>query len=70
MPEMIINIPHPDSQDMIVDLKPCPFCRGTKLAVLQTTRKKAQIRCDTCKATGPYAENKEAFVLWNKRPRK
>mgnify|MGYP001329993143 CR=1 FL=1 len=50
-----------------IELKPCPFCGGTKLDVSDED----YVYCNTCDARGPssYAENEEQsnYELWNER---
>jgi Restriction alleviation protein Lar len=55
------------------DLKPCPFCKGTRLSARQYDT--CFIVCDTCDCYGPGVKNtmqsnenfNNSAIAWNKR---
>lgn len=48
--------------------KPCPFCGGTDLEVMDIDEGYAAIACDTCDAFGPMGFGAEgAWQEWNHR---
>ncbi|MEF8793933.1 Lar family restriction alleviation protein [Thiohalorhabdus sp.] len=48
--------------------KPCPFCGGTELEVMDIDEGYAAIACDTCDAFGPMGLGAEgAWREWNHR---
>ena len=64
------------TQDKDVELKPCPFCGGSKLEGVISFFEGRRIRCKTCYAEGPTAPETRSIKLtkhgirnkWNTRP--
>ena len=52
------------------DLKPCPFCGGTRsISVLNLFTRDSYRKCDICGAEAPEAKTpEEAAEKWNTRP--
>lgn len=51
----------------MAELKPCPFCGGTKLEIVCFADLN-YVTCNTCGVDGPDADNKqEATEVWNER---
>jgi len=49
--------------DHLLELKPCPFCGSSRVAVVDSF-----VQCGTCSAAGPYASSEEKAVQrWNNR---
>ena len=63
-----------NSEAEMPELKPCPFCGGTKLHINTTHQSPGlcdTVRCqdENCGAEGPLGINEaEAIKYWNKRP--
>ena len=50
------------------DLKPCPFCGGTELEILDIDEGFCAVACETCDAFGPMGMGPEgAREEWNHR---
>lgn len=53
---------------MLEELKPCPFCGGTELEVMEIDEGFSAVACDTCDAIGPMGQgDEEAKREWNQR---
>lgn len=50
------------------ELKPCPFCGGTKIKIDSIPNVAQFYRCEKCKARGPYwTTGENADKKWNTR---
>lgn len=55
---------------MTTELKPCPFCGGTKVYLMESQQGVCDgyVVCDGCRAEGPCGvTDDEARRLWNER---
>lgn len=55
-----------------LELKPCPFCGGTTLTIVDERVNEYAVWCESCDAMGPSTDFDErdkfkAVDLWNKR---
>ncbi len=50
------------------ELKPCPFCGGTKFNIVNVYGEDFYVACHTCTTCGPSGETyEEAIEAWNRR---
>jgi len=57
--------------ETMTKLKPCPFCGGTVLELIEpaTLQPAYYVACEKCDASGPMAKSQwGASRLWNTRP--
>ena len=67
-----INSNEPLPMPPIVELRPCPFCQSTALAVREGEEQDFTVQCDACGAQGPVSRDDhepaaKAMLFWNKR---
>jgi Lar family restriction alleviation protein len=56
------------SEDLIVALKPCPFCGGYAVVAPVTDGDECYVVCTECyTASDHYPDYEEAVKAWNKR---
>ncbi len=48
-------------------LKPCPFCGGTNIALLNGGLGNRFVHCDDCRATTDDGSEERAIAAWNRR---
>jgi len=53
--------------DIDLNLKPCPYCKSTHVLIyVYHDTKYKQVKCETCKASGPKTEEEiDAVRRWN-----
>lgn len=52
----------------MAELKPCPFCGGTNLTIINVYGEEYYVDCSTCTTCGPGGETEEeAIKAWNRR---
>ena len=52
----------------MAELKPCPFCGGKDLQVVNVYGEDYYVDCQTCTTCGPSADTyEEAIEAWNRR---
>jgi len=52
----------------VEELKSCPFCKGTLIAIGRDKISRVYMICVNCDARGPLAgSEKEATMAWNRR---
>lgn len=51
------------------NIKPCPFCGGKRLSILDEDRGPFWVDCDDCRAQGPLHDSLHAArEAWDERP--